>query len=252
MLKTIFRHITGKHFDLPGNRGLRFYPQKDFQYVLNRQREHADRYEMHFSLITFNFSNEDSPEQSTAALFDILSKRMRLSDEAGWINDSQIGLILFNTSLENAKFPVNDILKQFAEKKIAAPKVSVLIYPDNAFAISDHTGDNRRVNRLELQLFSIVTFEDEAAGAAPMVLKTKNISVSGVYFETEKTFDVSTNVKMSIQIPLDKSTSVVGDNISLNISGTVVRNDSGGVAISFKDTKKVTHYFTKPKKVLNG
>ncbi len=172
-----------------------------------------------FALVTFNFSNEDSPERSAAALFDILSKRMRLSDEAGWFNDSQIGLILFNTSLENAKFPVDDILKQFAEKNIAAPEVSVLIYPDNTFAISDPASDNRRVNRLELQLFSIVTFEDEAAGAAPMVLKTKNISVSGVYFETEKTFDVSTNVKMSIQ---------------------------------FKDTKKVSHYFTEPKTVLNG
>ena len=234
MLKTLFRQLAILPIDENQPSDIRINSQNDFHYVLNRERSRADRSGLHFSIIVFDFTKIINAEASSDLLIKIMSERMRISDEIGWINKSKMGLMLYNTLLEQAKRSADAIVKRFNNAKKECPDISIFIYPDNAAKISSFTSDNRKIKRVELKLPLSLTVKDSDGENDIHNLKTKNISLNGVYFESEKILAVGTEVHLSIFLPIGDTITIMDDRIAVNVSGNVVRKDKKGMAISFK------------------
>ena len=69
-----------------------------FRAILVRQRAAADRHHHRFSLLTFDVGDPDISRDCIQHLVDVLVARIRLTDEAGWFNETRIGVLLPYTS----------------------------------------------------------------------------------------------------------------------------------------------------------
>ena len=67
-----------------------------FKRILERECARADRTGSHLALVGFGAGNSNNSMQVQAKLIALLKKRIRLTDELGWLVDNRIGLLLFN------------------------------------------------------------------------------------------------------------------------------------------------------------
>jgi PilZ domain len=79
--------------------------------------------------------------------------------------------------------------------------------------------------------FSRIRFELEATvmvGGCAFSVLTENLSLTGIYFKTERRFPVGERAKITFNLPSASRGSV------LTVHGIVVRNDVHGLALQFK------------------
>lgn len=88
--------------------------------------------------------------------------------------------------------------------------------------------EKRTVQRFNIPLRAILSF----ANAPAQDLKTKDISVGGAFFETEKTVPEGTKVFLSI-FPLNHEDGRPDLQVVENINGEVRRQSNRGVAVCF-------------------
>ncbi|MDM8525034.1 LuxR C-terminal-related transcriptional regulator, partial [Desulfococcaceae bacterium HSG8] len=98
---------------------------------------------------------------------------------------------------------------------------------DNNNMDEDEKNRKRSMERFSLGLPSLISVEDENGEQDFLELRTENISAGGAYFKTGHTLPVGT--KVDLDLGLDKD----GKRILVKVSGTVIRTDNGGMAISF-------------------
>lgn len=78
-------------------------PQRDFAQVLRRERDRADRTEDVVTLVTLDLRESHRGNSAFGqTLARILAGRLRSTDDAGWLEDSRLGLVLPHTPEEGA------------------------------------------------------------------------------------------------------------------------------------------------------
>lgn len=91
----------------PGTiRGL--YTSDQMRSVLNRERSRSDRTGLIFSLVIYTLAGRDR-DARLRALVRILRRRLRTTDEVGWLNDDHLAVVLLDAPHEGACKVAGDV-----------------------------------------------------------------------------------------------------------------------------------------------
>ena len=95
---------------------------EEFRLILERERVRTERTGLEFSLVDFDIGNTGKLSTYPESLINLLSKRVRLTDEVGWFNGKNIGVILPATSAEGSLKFADDIAQKIGVEE------STLVY----------------------------------------------------------------------------------------------------------------------------
>jgi len=129
------RKIVG---EVAGSEPAALNPPGRFRNILERERARADRTGDEFSLVTFFPQEHESDRVAVARLVKILKRRLRSTDEIGWLDKRHVGVVLPGTPARGA-WKVADDVCQCLPGNAPAPLVSVYCYPSDW-----HSGNGAR------------------------------------------------------------------------------------------------------------
>lgn len=124
----------------PGNH---IYAVKEFRRLLERECARADRVGLHFALINFDLGASKNNGASSGHLINLLSRRMRTTDELGWLDDLHIGLLLFDTGLGAACRFANTI-RATISPLVKFLDYNVYVYPADNQDLEKRNGQKRK------------------------------------------------------------------------------------------------------------
>lgn len=207
------------------------FSAKDFKRLVDREREKADRSGQVFSIVTFDLERYGS-ERDKERFSERIIGRTRSTDDVGWFDDNHIGALLFNTNLASAK--------RFADRFLLSlptdiPKVKYHVhsYPVQQDIPADLDDEQRRSERFNLQVASMIALEEPDETGITIDLITRDISASGAFFNTAEPLPLGTDVKIRMVFPLEEFQQLEGDTVVISTSGKVTRTDTKGMAIAF-------------------
>ncbi len=100
----------------------------DFHTILKRERSYSERNNHGFSLIVFDVGILEKHKILAKNLINILTSRVRISDDVGWFDERRVGILLPDTSSKDA-----GLLAKMTCKKIAVieptPLCNIYTYP---------------------------------------------------------------------------------------------------------------------------
>jgi lipopolysaccharide/colanic/teichoic acid biosynthesis glycosyltransferase len=114
------------------------YPEDGFQglhsldklrQILERERARADRTGDHLSLLTFAPRSPEDVHTTLVYLAKVLRERLRSTDEAGWLEDRLLGVVLPNTEARGAWKLADDVCLDLED--IPSPICTVYSYPSD-------------------------------------------------------------------------------------------------------------------------
>jgi hypothetical protein len=101
--------------------------------------------------------------------------------------------------------------------------------------------ERRSMERFPLELSALITPTGEGNDELACVGTTSNICAGGMYFPMENPLPVSTNIKVALYWPPEKlELGSLAVKNQIKLTGSVVRSDRRGIAISFKHNFKFT------------
>lgn len=113
-------------FDVSPRRQL-LMTTEEFATLIERECQRSHRFQQHFSLVTFKIKAKD---KASNYLLQILTKRLRTSDVAGWINHEYIGILLLDTALRHKVDSFIESIRQLvSQQAISLPEHHIHIYP---------------------------------------------------------------------------------------------------------------------------
>ncbi|HEY2881898.1 MAG TPA: sugar transferase [Pirellulales bacterium] len=117
-------------------------PPHDFRKLLIRERARSDRSGDRFSLIVFAPADGLEAHHLHVQLEEILSRRLRVTDQAGWLDAQRLGVALPATSPRGAWHLAEDVCRYVAP--LTKPLCRVYCYPSDAAQMDRSIPDNRR------------------------------------------------------------------------------------------------------------
>ncbi|MBW2622730.1 MAG: PilZ domain-containing protein [Deltaproteobacteria bacterium] len=101
--------------------------------------------------------------------------------------------------------------------------------------------ETRGLQRYSLQLPATIEIVAEAEDRDKELINllTSNVCSGGAYFHTEKPLPEGTNVKIDLVLSIDELKKIKGKHALIKVTGQVVRTESEGMAISFKNDYKI-------------
>jgi lipopolysaccharide/colanic/teichoic acid biosynthesis glycosyltransferase len=126
----IFRKFNESHPKNLKGQFHNFHAQKTFAKIVDREIARVNRTGHGFSIVNFNFKNLRKKEVLLRQLINTLSKRLRLTDEMGWIDAEHVGVLLYNTNSIDAYNFVKDIQKKQASTEFPLD-YDIFVYPQN-------------------------------------------------------------------------------------------------------------------------
>jgi lipopolysaccharide/colanic/teichoic acid biosynthesis glycosyltransferase len=114
-----------------------------FRSILECERARSDRGGHLFSLVVFDVGNSEADVAGVRHLVHVLTKRIRSIDEAGWLGNQRIGVLLPYTSATGAWKLADDVCQAVATK-ISPPECTVYTYPSRWF--SDSNGHSAQLH----------------------------------------------------------------------------------------------------------
>lgn len=140
-MRLSFRHLVRKTWWLFGpslqNGRLNIHLPPEFRKILVRECARAERTGLHFALVRFNTERSKDGHKMQVKLAGLLKRRIRLTDELGWLEDNQIGVLLYNTDADNAiRFVAG--LKNDGLDDVSDFSYEVYVYPCDQPDDADH------------------------------------------------------------------------------------------------------------------
>jgi hypothetical protein len=122
--------------------GTRIIPQAVFRRMLARERVRADRNEAPLSILSIELPADRSRERDYEFLSQVLQRRLRITDSAGFAGEGRIAILLPDTSKAGAWKVASDIcdLYPVGHKR---PNCEVDIYPDTDSPSADEGARSR-------------------------------------------------------------------------------------------------------------
>ncbi len=111
--------------------------------ILKRERARSDRTGEVFSLLVFTVGHRSEDQKTLAHLARILKRRIRLTDDAGFLDSHRFGVVLPATPVAGA-WTVADDVCVCVPVGIPLPECSVYSYPSEWFDDGSTPGDSER------------------------------------------------------------------------------------------------------------
>jgi hypothetical protein len=127
-----------------------------FRRVLLRERVRTDRTGRPFSLVTFAARENKTAEATFRKLENILKRRLRCSDEIGWLDGHHLAAVLPDTPSEGAAKVADDVCIEFSLDWLP-PLCETFCYP------SDWPSDQRDTRAGEAAAFMPLPSRREAS-----------------------------------------------------------------------------------------
>ncbi len=100
-------------------------------------------------------------------------------------------------------------------------------------------GEKRKLQRFELCLKgTVATTERQRSMSGCVMVFTRDISAGGAFFTTSNPFPIGTQVKVNLLMALAAKFPRLASRPFLQATGTVVRTDANGMAVSFKNNRR--------------
>jgi hypothetical protein len=101
--------------------------------------------------------------------------------------------------------------------------------------------NTRGLQRYSLQLPATIEIVAEADKRDKEIINllTSNVCSGGAYFHTEKPLPEGTHVKIDLVLSIDELKKMKGKHALIKVTGQVIRAESEGMAISFKNNYKI-------------
>ena len=106
--------------------------QRSFAKSIERERARVDRNAHEFSLITYEVDRSELNKPSNRKLLKLLPQRMRITDEAGWIDEQHVGVLLFSTKEQNARNFARQVEEIITAEDLSAPSYYIYTYPSSS------------------------------------------------------------------------------------------------------------------------
>ena len=104
--------------------------------------------------------------------------------------------------------------------------------------------EKRKLERYELSAPTILTVERGEKSGSRLRASTRDISAAGAFFRTPASLVPGTDVRLEILLTLERLHELVGnsDQITINVGGTVIRSEMGGMAVAFHEAYEIRTY----------
>ena len=99
--------------------------------------------------------------------------------------------------------------------------------------------DKRKKERFSLQLPALLTPVREKT-CAPIELLTGDVCDGGAYFHIDQPLGVGTKVEVELIVSIEELKKLDGKLAHIKVSGSVIRKDSRGMAVSFGKKYKIS------------
>ena len=124
-----FRGVSSTHV-LQNGRCI--YSERDFAKLVSRERARVDRGGKGFSIAIFHLENSEQNSDLYRGLIKLMSRRIRITDEIGWVDKKSIGVLLVEVVVRDALKLASEI-RETAHFASAAIEYRVLNYPSGVF-----------------------------------------------------------------------------------------------------------------------
>ena len=112
------------------------YSVEEFNKMITREQARADRGGNGFSLIVFELESVNNKNNLYTDLLALISRRIRFSDELGFISKKSLGALLVGATVESARKVASEIHRSISNKQ-STMRYRVLSYPPDQFANND-------------------------------------------------------------------------------------------------------------------
>jgi hypothetical protein len=102
--------------------------------------------------------------------------------------------------------------------------------------------ERRRVERFDLRLPARIEELSRGQDRVPVILNvmTKDISACGAFFPSARSFQPGTRVKLDLTLSPQKSRGSEVKRALIQVNGTVLRKEPGGIAVGFDKRYRLT------------
>jgi GGDEF domain-containing protein len=122
-----------------------------FREIIAKEEGRVWRNHHCFTMAIFDFPNVNGSEHVLLRrLVDLLKERVRYTDEVGWINGNEVGVLLPETQTQGAKCFAEDV-RRAMEEPGPPPSYRLFVYPEDI----NHDGNDPQ----QLLFYSIVPGE---------------------------------------------------------------------------------------------
>lgn len=213
-----------------------FFRSRDsFRQSLEMERLRADRSNSYFTLIILSTAKASLQDEQKKKLYDFLNREFRVTDTIGWIDDQNLGVILYAADREEA-FTFLRRLKERGELPVIADSYTACFtYPYEKEQINKQIDGKRKSDRIEIQLNAEITLLGQQPGETVQIkdVTARDISESGVYLETKSPFEEGQQVDVTICLPLTFNLEDSACNVEIKAAGKIIRKQDKGMAIAF-------------------
>jgi lipopolysaccharide/colanic/teichoic acid biosynthesis glycosyltransferase len=128
---------------LVGGRGSRGICSADeFREIIDRERTRCDRNSHEFSLMLINLESIDDEKAFLRDLKDVLAARIRCTDDFGWLDAEQIGVVLPDTPNWGGKKFADDVRDRLSFRGRRLTDYAVYTYPVHCMPDGNGRGSN--------------------------------------------------------------------------------------------------------------
>ncbi len=138
MANSLFKQFNPFNLGNWTKRKNRIRSKDEFQEIIDRERDRADRYNGSFSLVSINMQKNGGSNDVSQELISALNNRnLRRVDDIGWFCSFHIGVMLHNTGANGARCYAKGISDILSNKDI---EYSIYTYPND---FKSNNGDKR-------------------------------------------------------------------------------------------------------------
>ncbi len=111
--------------------------------LLQRERARTDRGGSAFSLLTFTAGHKSLQHETIKLLAGIFRSRLRLTDDAGWLDSRRIGVLLPDTDVSGAWKVADDVCRRLPQDG-PIPQCKAYFYPSDQLPGEEELADEDR------------------------------------------------------------------------------------------------------------
>ena len=108
------------------------------QATIQREKERAVRDRQKLSLVVFHIEYKNRKDKAIQNLLNTIQKRVRLTDEWGWLDKSRLSVMLPNTDAEGARRLAEDISQSISSDLLREPCTLYTYPPESLIELNAH------------------------------------------------------------------------------------------------------------------
>jgi len=209
--------------------------KEDFRKHLALERLRSDQSNFYFTLIISTVSKSSLQNEQKKKLYYFLNNEFMVTDIIGWIDEQSPGIILYAADREEAFTFLRHLKERGNVPEIASSQTAIFTYPYEKEKINSQFKDDRKSDRIEIQLKAKITLLTQQKGEDKQLqgIVSKDISESGVYLETSAPLQLGQEVNLTTSLPLTCTLDNTENQVQIKAVGKIVQKQDQGMAIAF-------------------